>query len=195
VGENKRCAVILNAQDLEPDGPRLARVKLGIEEMRSVGFEPEELDLRNYFNKPNELKADLQKYGVLWIRGGNVFVLRRAMALSGFDEVVRDLVLSEKLVYAGFSAGTCAAAPNLHGIELVDDKDDVPAGYSKEIVWKCLGFVPYAIAPHYKSDHTESHLISDAVHYFETQRIPYEALHDGEVIVVDGDKTEILRNA
>lgn len=191
VGSNKRAAVIVNAQDFTTEPKRAARLAFELDAIKSLGFVAEELDLRDYFNKPAQLAAKLETYGLVWIRGGNVFVLRRAMRQSGFDACIGRLVESEKLVYAGFSAGSCAAAPDLHGIELVDDDTIVPAGYSPEIIWSGLNFVPYAVAPHYRSDHPEAAAIEQAVQYFESHKIPYRALRDGQAIVVNGSRTEL----
>jgi len=191
VGDNKRAAIIMNAQDLTTTEKRLMRLETESQNMKSLGFEPEELDLRDYFGKQEQLGQKLGEFGLLWIRGGNVFVLQRAMKQSDFDTVIGDLVTSEKLVYAGFSAGSCAATPTLHGIELCDDATAVPEGYDPEIVWEGLGFVPYSIAPHYRSEHYESEAIEDVVKYFEEHELPYKGLRDGQAIVVDGDREEI----
>lgn len=185
VGANKQAAVICNAQDLLSKVERDERVSRGFDEMHNLGFIPTELDLRHYFGKPQSLVEELRKYGLVWIRGGNSFVLRRAMRQSGFDVVIKPLVEREEIVYAGFSAGSCVAAPNLHGIELVDEPDSVPAHYDKKTIWDGLGFIDKAIAPHYRSDHPESEMVERSVEYFEAQHIDYIAIHDGEAILVD----------
>lgn len=192
VGENKTAAVIVNAQDLATEEKRQDRLERAEQEMASLGFQPEELDLRSYFGRPEELADDLRRYGLLWIRGGNVFVLRRAMRQSGFDLCIKELVESEKLVYAGFSAGSCVAAPDLRGIELVDDAENVPAGYDSEITWEGLNLIDFAIAPHYRSDHYESEAIERTVEYFKVHDIQHEALRDGQAIVVNGHQKEIV---
>lgn len=192
VGDNKLTAVIVNALDWADDEKRSDRLEQSKAELASLGFEPEELDLRDYFGKPEELSQQLAKYGLLWIRGGNVFLLRRAMKQSGFDESIQDLVKSEAIVYAGFSAGSCAATPNLHGIEFVDDMYLGAEGYESGIIWEGLNFVPYSIAPHYRSDHAESEAIEETVKYFQEQNMPYKALHDGEAIYVHGDREEVV---
>jgi dipeptidase E len=192
VGDNKTAGVIVNAVDWADKPKRDDRLGRAMDEMSSLGYQPEELDLRKYFGNPEGLAKRLGSYGLLWIRGGNVFILQRAMKLSGFDQVVRPLVASESLVYAGFSAGSCAATPNLHGIELTDDKDLYAEGYAPGLVWEGLDFVPYSIAPHYKSDHPESADIDKTVEYFKAHNMPYKTLHDGEAIVINGALEEIV---
>jgi dipeptidase E len=192
IGDNKHVAVILNAQDLVTPEGRATRLQKEIENMTNLGLHPEELDLRDYFGKPDEFAQSIKRYGALWIRGGNVFVLRRAMKQCGFDEAVIPLVRSGQLVYAGYSAGTCAATPDLHGIELVDDPDEIPEGYDSAKVWNCMHLVNYSIAPHYQSPHPESEAINEVVAYFKEHNIPYKTLHDGEAIVIDGDTQRIV---
>ena len=48
-----------------------------------------------------------------------------------------------------------------------------------------LGILEFVPAPHYKSDHPESHLVDKVVEIFEEKKIKYKPLKDGEVIVVD----------
>lgn len=191
VGDNKLAAVIVNAQDLSNKEKRQERLKISIQEMNGLGFQAEELDLRDYFNKPSQLEIDLHKYGLLWIRGGNAFVLQRAMKQSFFNQAIKGLVESETLVYAGYSAGSCAATCTLHGVELVDDAITVPNNYSPEIVWEGLGLVPYSIAPHYRSNHPESEAIESTVEYFKEHNMAYKTLHDGQAIVINGHQEEI----
>jgi len=192
VNSNNVAAVICNAQDSTSYEERAERVQRGLDEMMSLGFSPEELDLRDYFNDRGKLPSELAKYGLLWIRGGNSFVLRRAMKQSGFDKAIEPLVTSEAIVYAGYSAGTCVAAPTLHGLELVDDPHDIPKGYDKDIVWNGLHFISKSVAPHYRSDHPEAAAIEQTVEYFEKHHIDYLTLRDGEAMVVNGNELRIV---
>jgi dipeptidase E len=184
VGSNMRTAVISNAVDSLEGTEREKRVEFEVNAMSHLGFEPEEIDLRDFFERPDKIETTLSKYGLLWIRDGNVFILRKAMALSGFDKVIQN-ILDQDIVYAGYSAGSCVVGPTLHGIELCDDVDLVPDRYPKETTWEGLGLVDYAIAPHYKSDHPESESIDKVIEYFSEQKIPYRALHDGEAIILN----------
>lgn len=184
VGESHKAAVIANACDFRDATTRRERLEREFNDLASLGFEPEEIDLRRYFDGSFSAK-DLEKYGLVWVRGGNVFNLRRAMRYSGFDDVITELLRKDTIVYGGYSAGACVLAPSLHGIELCDPPQDVPDGYRPEIVWDGLGVVPYAVAPHYKSNHPETEMIDDVVAYFEEHDIKFRTLRDGETIVVD----------
>lgn len=189
--DNKKIAVIVNAAD-HKDG-RAERLQAEFDDLKSINLIPEQVDLRDYFGKQNELETKIREFGAVWIRGGNVFVLKRAFEQSGFDRVIKKLVAEDALVYAGYSAGVCIVAPSLEGTEIVDDPVIVPVGYKPEFDWQGLSFIPYATSVHYKSDHPESADVDREVAYFEEHKIPFKTLRDGEVIVVKNNHEEVVK--
>ena len=191
LGKGRRTALINNAQDFLSSPDRSSRRDEEVDRLKSIGLDPVEIDLRLYFGKSKALKEKLADFDLIWVRGGNAFVLRRAFRQSGADKIVTELLTEDKIVYGGYSAGIDMLTPSLHGAELVDEPDIVPDGYHPDIVWDCLGLVPYAIAPHYKSDHPESAAIDKSVEYLIDNHIPFIALRDGEAIVVKGDSEEV----
>jgi len=192
IGSGRRTALIVNAMDFIPADVRAAKYAEEAERLKSMGLEPVEVDLRQYFGKPEELKEVLSGFDLIWVRGGNVFVLRRAFKQSGADVIIKELLENNTVAYGGYSAGVDILQPHLHGIELVDPPDEVPEGYDAEVLWDCLGLLPYCVAPHYKSDHPESADIDKVVNYYTENHIPFIALHDGEVIVINGEEQAIL---
>jgi dipeptidase E len=184
IGINKKIAVIANASDLKTIEEREEKVKEEFDHLIEIGLLPEELDLRKYFGKQKDLEKKLNEFKTVWVKGGNTFVLRRAMAQSGFDKLIKEKVNDSDFVYAGYSAGSCVVTPTLKGLEIVDDPITVPAGYSPKIIWAGLGFVDYSIAPHYKSNHPESAMVDETVKYFVEHKMPHKTLRDGEVITV-----------
>ena len=182
VSGRKRIGVIRNSLDFSNDQERLdAGRDREFHELRETGLIPEEIDLREYFDAQDDLQGVVDQLDALWVVGGNTFVLRRAMRQSGFDSVLLDRAEDTQFVYAGYSAGSCVLSPTLRGIHLVDDSEEVPDGYSKEVIWDGLGLVPFCIAPHYRSDHPESDRIEKAVEYFIENKMLFIALHDGDV--------------
>jgi dipeptidase E len=192
LGNSRRTALIFNAQDWKNDEDRKNDYNQETARLQSIGLQPEEVDLRQYFGKPDGLKELLADFDLIWVRGGNVFVLRRAFKQSGADKIITELVSDDKVAYGGYSAGVDILQPHLHGIELVDDPNVVPASYEPEVIWDCLGLIPYCVAPHYKSDHPESADIDKSVEYYIDNHIPFIALHDGEAIVIEGDKQTVV---
>lgn len=193
-----KVAVIENALDLFSQDARCAykaEVYDPYDEFMDLGFDASELDLRCYFGGQAGLADRLRQVDLVWVLGGESFVLRRAMAASGFDVEIAELLRSNSLAYGGFSAGAVAATPSLRGIDIIDDPHTVPEGYPMDVVWDGLGLTNFAIVPHYRSDHPETEKAERAKAYFEEHRIAHETLADGEVIVRSGDDIEILRGA
>lgn len=187
-----RTVVIPNAGDGYDSQEKDERIKQNIQLLEDLGLEVSVLDLRDYFNNQEGLRDILAQTDLVWVRGGNTFVLRRAMKQSGFDILIKEFLNKDQVVYAGYSAGAIVMTPTLRGIELCDDPSLVPKGYDKEILWDGLGEVDFSIAPHYRSGHPESDMIEKTVEYFETNQIPYKALRDGQVVIQDGESTVVI---
>jgi dipeptidase E len=158
-----------------------------VAEFKSLGLDPHEIDLRAHFGDADSLRDRLASYDLVWVMGGNSFVLRRAMKQSGFDNVVRDLLNTDAIAYGGYAAGAVVAGPSLRGIELMDDPFELPEGYDEPLIWHGLGLTPFAIVPHYQSRHPEAAAAEKVVSYMRARRTRYRAISDGEVIVQTGN--------
>lgn len=181
-------AVIANACDIgDPDG-RAEAVGLEVEALRELGLEPREVDLRDYDAAGRTLERDLASIAGLWVRGGNAFALRFAMATSGADRLIPRLLGDDALVYAGYSAGPCVLAPSLRGLELCDRPEDVLAAHGVAPLWDGLGVIDRPFVPHLDSPgHPETELVARVAELYRSERRPYWGLRDGQVLVVDGD--------
>ena len=185
IPSNKNTAYIVNALDFA-DGENWQKkfTEFDIKQLKELGLKVERFDLRKYFDNQQQLEKDISKYGVIWVSGGNVFVLRQAFKLSGLDFVLKDLSQKDELLYGGYSAGICILAPNLRGLELVDDPNKQIYQQETKTIWTGLGLVNYALVPHYQSNHPESKLIDKVVSYYKQNNIFYKTLRDGEVIIL-----------
>ncbi len=184
---NKRVAYIANSLDFSNDLDRRKQSEQeDIDQLTQVGLKVENFDLRNFFNKPEKLEKDIKNYGVIWVRGGNVFVLRQAMKLSGFDNLLKKLAKEDnEILYGGYSAGVCILAPSLKGLELVDDITQHPYSEKPDLIWEGLGLIDYVIVPHFQSDHPESELVNAVVEKYKKDGTKFKALRDGEVIITE----------
>lgn len=184
---NRKVAYINNALDFANDLVRKSKSDaMDVSDLQRVGFTVDILDLKEYFHDPEGLEEKLDQYDVIWVRGGNTFVLAQAMRLSGFDEIVKRYYRDNKdILYGGYSAGVCILGPTLKGIHLADDPDQKPYGEEHQTIWEGLHILDYAIAPHYKSDHQESKDIDRSIEYMIENKIPFKALKDGEVIIIE----------
>ena len=189
---NAKVAVCVNALDSTPDEVRNGVVlKREIEDMQSLGFAPEELDLREYFGKPSIVEK-LQQYDLIWLSGGNVFLLAKAFKQSGFADVFEKLVKTEKIVYAGYSAAFCVLNDSLKGVELVDDKDAQAKGYESGEIWQGIGLIDFYPIVHFRSNHHESDAVEKEYEFVVSNNIPHKTFKDGDVYLVDGEQQTVL---
>jgi dipeptidase E len=192
-GTGATVAVIANSCDGAPPDVRADAVAGEHERLRAVGLSTEEVDLRDFFDGAGNLAATIAPYDVLWLRGGNVFTLRHAMQASGLDELVLAGLRADGFVYAGYSAGPCVLAPSLRGLEDCDDADEVTRLYGVPPVFDGLGLLDRPFVPHLRSPgHPETELLAAVSAAYSAQGVEHWQLRDGQVLVVDGDRTELL---
>jgi dipeptidase E len=188
-------AIISNALDFIPDDVRRkyeAEVYNPRKEFSDLGLASSDLDLRHYWENRSRLRDDIRKFGLVWIQGGNAFLLMRALHRSGFPDVIRELLARDEIAYGGFSAGAVVATPTLQGIELMDDPTQLADGYEPEVRWQGMGLVDFSIVPHYRSNHPEAESAEAAVSFMERNGLPFKALSDGEVFIVNNDVGALL---
>jgi dipeptidase E len=183
-GSGRRVALICNALDDRPDDIRQAGVDREVADLNRFGFAVTEVDLR----AGRDAKRQLATADVLWVRGGNAFVLRQAMADSGADAAIVELIETDAAVYAGYSAGACVLAPDLHGFELVDE---VPA--MTDPVYSGLGILDRPFVPHVDSPgHPETDACDRVSAKLTAAGQPHWALSDGEVLLARNSSVELL---
>lgn len=163
---------------------RAKRSETDMSVLNALGLQSELLDLREYFGQPEKLRQKVTELGSIFISGGNVFVLRQAMFLCGLDTILTSLRDDPHFLYAGYSAAGCVLAPDLHAFPIVD-RPDTPYPGQTEVIWDGLGFVDFAFMPHWKSDHPESAGVDQEIAYCEAHHIPYRAVRDGQVIIIE----------
>lgn len=184
VGTPCRTALIANALDGLPDSYRAVGVRRDLADLADAGLPAEVVDLR----QPGAAKV-LARYDLIWIRGGNTFVLRRALAESGADVLIREWLKEDSVAYGGYSAGACVLAPDLTPLQAVDDiacvSPPITAG---------LGILDRALIPHvYTAGHPETEACTAISASLLSQGQEHWALADGDVLVVDGDQTQLLK--
>ncbi len=184
---HKKVGYIANAFDFTnmPPENRAKHMEFDMNELKALGFTVEVLDLRDYFDQKDRLREKLKTLDMLWISGGNTFVLRAAMRLSGFDELILELRERDDFIYGGYSAACCVLSPSLKGLQIVDDPYNFPYPQIQEPIWEGLGLIDYAFLPHFDSDHPESADIDKEVAYCTENKIPFKTVRDGEVVLVE----------
>jgi dipeptidase E len=184
--EGRSAAVIANACDSAPADVRAESVQREIDALAELGVEAVEVDLREFTTDTAGVAAAFHGHALVWVRGGNTFDLRRALAASGGDDAVVDLIANDRAVYGGYSAGCCVLAPTLRGLELVDPPGE-PARFDG------LGVLDRPFVPHCASPgHPETEDCDRLAAHYRESGIAHYALRDGQAIVVAGGAAELV---
>lgn len=191
---DNKILVIPNALDAFEDSERKTNGIIDkCKDLEQIGFETQILDLRKYFGNSKQMREDIKNYNAFYVLGGNVFILRKAMKLSGFDEYLKEISVLPNYLYSGFSAGICVLSRNLHGIDLADEPNKDPYNYG-EIIWEGIGLIDYMPVPHFDTpNHPESHLMYNVVSYLEENNLPYKTLKDGDVLLENIDEIRVKK--
>lgn len=178
----KKICLIPNSRDIYPESERKEKgIQADVEELTNIGFDVTVISLKDYFNHKEKLIKALEKFRAFYVIGGNTFALRQAMYLSGFDEYLKTIENDPDYLYAGYSAGICVLAKDMHGLDICDDPNINP--YGIDTMWNGLGYFDYIFLPHYKSNHKEMELVDTSVDYCIQHNIKFKTLSDGDVII------------
>lgn len=184
--ENKRVGYVPNALDFTAADPqrKTTHIKKDMTSLSDIGLKPELLDLKDYFRNKGVLQEKIRGLGGLWISGGNTFVLRQAMKLSGLDTILTEGTGLENFVYGGYSAAGCVLSPTLKSYAIVDDATDLPYEEQTIVLWDGLSLIDFSFLPHFNSDHPESDDTNKELNYCIENGIPYKTLRDGEALII-----------
>lgn len=180
----KKIGFIPNSLDYVEKKERQKSNAKNMKDLSDLDINVEILDLKKYFNNKKELKKKIDSIDGVWVRGGNTFILRQAMKLSGFDKIIKNIERQD-FFYGGYSAGICVLAPSIKALEQIDNPTIMPYKKSKKIILEGLGILDYLILPHYKSNHPESADIDKGVKYCKKNNIPFKTLRDNKVIIIE----------
>lgn len=115
------------------------------------------------------------------------------LAQSGFDKIIQRDIQQGKYVFAGHSAGSIVAGPDLHGYGRMDEEKLTFYPYQKEVIWDGLGLTNVRIIPHADSPRYEKEIIEMRKELFDKLDYEYVVLNDTDVLIIDGDKRELLK--
>jgi dipeptidase E len=194
-GEGARVAVIANAIDGEPPDVRQQKVAEEVRALERLGLRPVEVDLRQFFDSdPGFVLGELGLFNALWVRGGNVFVLRCALAASAADDAIRVLLSGDRVVYAGYSAGPCVLAPSLEGLDHVDDPAGPLDAYGVPALMTGLGVLDLRVVPHVAAitPSAEGSAMDELARRYKVAGVPHLRLRDGQALLVDGQRSTLV---
>lgn len=178
VGKGGRVALCVNAADYHTLVERQERYDYEAQLLGELGYEAKELDLREYAS-PRTISQFLADKKLVWMRGGNSFILNDLIHKSGFAIAIKELLSEDKIVYGGFSAGAMVAGSTLRGANHMDQ-----VKLAERVIWDGMGLVNHAIIPHWQAkEWTQAGNRVKAE--LEKLKIAYRVLRDGEVIIVN----------
>jgi dipeptidase E len=148
-----------------------------------LGFSGDVVDLR-MFTTSQALYEKLKAYDLIWVLGGNTFILRHEMRRSGFDSIIGKLLEAGR-VYIGESAGAIVAGANLKGAEVADEPE-----LAKELVWEGLTLADLIIAPHADSQDFPGYVDFMMEFYKGDKRLTL--LNDNQALVIEGSQQKIV---
>lgn len=171
-----RALIVMNALDEFEE--RLLSWDREVEDLTRLGYRSEELDLRDHWNgEKSQLRRRLAAVDLLWVVGGNAFVLARAATEAGLGDA---LARSPHLDYAGYSAGACLTSIDLRGVHMMDEASTCPRGYRAELPAKTLNLTGTRLVPHAGSDDAR-----EAVDYLRGHGLSFIELADGDDRLID----------
>ena len=194
VGGGRRALFIENARDYYPDEKRANDLQEKLNMLSGLGFEVEELNLRDYFGKSDKLREFINSYkpDLIYASGGNVFLLATAYRLSGFDEILREDLARDKYVYGGFSAGTmviCKTVKFYKYAHLVPER--VPELYGVDAVLDGVGLLDYQLVPHANVPKWAEGT-REFVRRIKNANYKALPLNQEAVVIIDGDSQRVL---
>lgn len=182
-----RVGVIANGVDDRADADRRAALAGEVDRLAELGLETFEIDLR----EPDSAEA-VATAGAVWVRGGNVFLLRRRVADSGVEDVLRERILNGDLLYGGYSAGPVLLCADMSHVRTVDD----PRAAGADPRMDGLGILDRPFVPHVDSPgHPETDACTAVSDDLTARGIDHHRLRNGDALIIDGETTRILRAA
>ena len=132
-----------------------------------------------------EIEDTLRRATLVYVPGGNTFLLNHRLHISGVMPYLRKKIQSG-LPFVGFSAGTILCGPN---ILTANDMNTVRTPHLDG-----LNLTPFNFFAHYADDGYGQSVHDDWLsdyHFFQDN--PVVMLSDGAYVKVDGKKTTLVR--
>lgn len=198
VGENRKALVIANARDYDKPEIREDVVKRKLKMLKEAGFDPVELDLREYFVKdPTDLAKFVADHnpGLIFTLGGSTFLLGTALTVSGMDLIIRRLLERDMIVYGGYSAGAMVASRDIENYERDDLRvEEIEGYYGTPAVTNGLGLIAEYVIPHADQPRYDEYTKFFKKHLGELG-VDTIVLDDGDVYIINGNHKIIKKAA
>lgn len=151
--------------------------------LKELGFSIRDIDLKG--KDKQTLEKELSGIDIIFVAGGNTSYLLEQSQLSGFLEIVKDLV-KKGVIYIGSSAGSMLASSNIEIDKVFDDGE-----FGKELSsYEGLGFIDFVVLPHADNPKYEPYFKKISEQYGE--KYDLRKLNNNQILVVKDDVTQII---
>jgi len=175
----KKVAFIPNAKDTYTD-------KSGLDKQRDFflekGFRVTDVDLNKFHN--DALYKKLSRYNMIYVAGGNCFVLLQKMRASGFDKILPKLI-TKGIIYVGASAGACVISSSIEPLGLLDQPE-----YAQLDNFNGLGYIDFVFIPHVGHPKYDKGIKDIYKKYSKTFKL--QKFTDSEGLIIENDKIRRL---
>lgn len=179
-----KVAIIPNAKDYKLPAERALSLDELIVYLGGWSFRCDVIDLREFEAETEVLAGTLKTYDLIWMAGGNTLLLREEMQRSGFDLIVKDVIL-HGVVYVGESAGAIVAGLSLDGSEIADDPE-----LADETITEGLGLINKIVVPHADSLEYIEYVNAMKKRYAADPNVLY--INDNQAFIVNGEDQKIV---
>lgn len=183
--ESQSVAVVVNATS--SDKKKHRKTKKVQKEFHALGFDTTKIHL---FDLMKTAPSELSKYDIIYILGGNPFLLLDEVNKSDAGPVLKQLANRGKTLM-GYSAGALLYGPDL---TLMDHADDL-LGFNEDSLTElsCLGLYDFHIFPHYKDFTGQVPELIKRIDEFESKSdLPVYRINDNQGIIYQSGKTRII---
>jgi len=130
------------------------------------------------------IPKDLNKYGFIFIAGGNTFYLAHRLKETKLDEQIKTYVKNEG-VFSGSSAGAIILMNDIEPYAPIDDPDQAPENQIG------LDLIDFAILPHADNKKYGTFVHKLAKKYTSNGQESI-LINDNQVLVINGEKKEVV---
>lgn len=148
--------------------------------MRELGFNVEEIDIEG--KNEHGLRALLKDKDVIYVQGGNTFYLLKYVKESGFDKIVKELIV-KGIIYIGVSAGSYITCPTIE-MAYWKHPDKNTVGLTDLIG---LNLVPFLLSVHFKPEYAAI-LKREII----AAKYPVKILTDEQALLIRDNKTILV---
>lgn len=138
-----------------------------------------------YNNNPNfNFKRYWSDIDFVFVSGGNTFLLSYWMDRTGSRKILRDLILEDRIIYSGSSAGAIYPYKDLRYYDLADDPSVAPSRVDKG-----LGIIEFALIPHWGRDEYDQ-VLKEINSLLKKEGVKTFPLTDDEALFINNKQIE-----